>query len=206
MRGPRRGLTLVGLVGLTLLLTAAPALAAPTPSPSPAPGTGLQNATAGLQSATSGLNQPISLVLLLGASAACPGLLIMVTAFTRIVIVLGFTRTALGTQPIPPNQVLIGLSLFLTLFVMAPGLQPGQPRRRAAAAQGARSRQQQAFDRGVEPFRGFMLKQVREKDLAAVRRAVGQAGAAEPRRRPDRDAHAGLRASPSCGRPSSSAS
>lgn len=161
MRGPRRGLTVLGLVGLTLLLTAGPALAAPTPtpsaSPSPAPTTGLAHATAGL-------NQPVSLVLLLGSLSVLPGLLIMVTAFTRIVIVLGFTRSALGTQMIPPNQVIIGLSLFLTFFVMGPVFSQANHDAVQPLLKGTIT-QQQAFDRGIEPFRGFMLKQVREKDL-----------------------------------------
>ena len=95
MRGPRRGLTLLALLGAFLVLTAVPAVAAPNPSPAPAPG---------VEGVTAGLNQPVSLVLLLGSLSVLPGLLIMVTAFTRIVIVMGFTRSALGTQAIPPNQ------------------------------------------------------------------------------------------------------
>jgi flagellar biosynthetic protein FliP len=158
VRGPRRGLTLLGLVGLTLLLTAAPALAAPTPSPAPTPG------TTGLENATSGLNQPVSLVLLLGSLSVLPGLLIMVTAFTRIVIVLGFTRSALGTQAIPPNQVLIGLAMFLTFFVMGPVFSQANHDAVQPLLKG-KITQEQAFDRGIEPFREFMLKQVREKDL-----------------------------------------
>ncbi len=59
-------------------------------------------------------------MLLLGGLSLIPGMLIMVTAFTRIVIVLGFVRSALGTQGVPPNQVLIGLAMFLTFFVMGP--------------------------------------------------------------------------------------
>ena len=91
-------------------------------------------------------------------------MLIMVTAFTRIVIVMGLTRSALGTQGTPPNQVLIGLSLFLTLFVMGPALSQAneeavQPFLKGDISQG------QAFDKGIEPFRDFMLKQVREQDL-----------------------------------------
>ena len=159
MRGPRRGLTLLGLVGLTLLLTAGPALAAPSPSPAPS-----APATTGLDNATAGLNQPVSLVLLLGSLSVLPGLLIMVTAFTRIVIVLGFTRSALGTQAIPPNQVLIGLAMFLTFFVMGPVFSQANHDAVQPLLKGKIS-QEQAFDRGIEPFREFMLKQVREKDL-----------------------------------------
>ena len=159
MRGPRRGLTLLGLVGLTLLLTAGPALAAPTPSPAPT-----STGTTGLEHATAGLNQPVSLVLLLGSLSILPGMLIMVTAFTRIVIVLGFTRSALGTQAIPPNQVLIGLAMFLTFFVMGPVFSQANHDAVQPLLKG-KITQEQAFDKGIEPFRQFMLKQVREKDL-----------------------------------------
>lgn len=112
-----------------------------------------------------GLTQPVSLVLLLGALSLLPGMLIMVTAFTRIVIVMGLTRSALGTQGTPPNQVLIGLSLFLTLFVMGPALSQAnddavQPYLKREITQA------QAFERGMAPFREFMLEQVREQDLA----------------------------------------
>jgi flagellar biosynthetic protein FliP len=103
-------------------------------------------------------------VLLLGVVSLVPALLMMVTAFTRIVIVLGFTRTALGTQQIPPNQVVIGLALFLTMFVMAPtftqvnkdAVQPMLHNQIQAS---------EAFQRAQGPFKDFMLKQVREKDL-----------------------------------------
>ncbi len=149
-------------VALTLLLTtfflgvAAPALAAPSPSPTPKSGVDLRN--------TTGLTQPVSLVLLLGALSVLPGLLIMVTAFTRIVIVLGFTRSALGTQGIPPNQVLIGLSIFLTFFVMGPVFSQTNHDAVQPYLKGTIT-QQVAFDKGIAPFRTFMLKQVREKDL-----------------------------------------
>jgi flagellar biosynthesis protein FliP len=111
-----------------------------------------------------GTTDPVTLVLLLGSLSLLPGLLIMVTAFTRIVIVLGFVRSALGTQGVPPNQVLIGLALFLTFFVMGPALSEAndtalQPYLAGTISQG------EAFERGLEPFRAFMLEQVREEDL-----------------------------------------
>jgi len=93
-----------------------------------------------------------------------PSVLIMATSFTRIVIVLGLTRNALGLQGVPPNQVLIGLAVFLTLFVMGPTLQEAND----AALQPYLDGQLEfgeAYDLGVEPFRGFMLEQVREEDL-----------------------------------------
>src|SRR4051794_6031175 len=94
-----------------------------------------------------------------------PSLLIMMTGFTRILIVMSFLRNALGTQSMPPNQVLVGFSLFLTLFVMAPtfntinknALQPYLNKKITVT---------QALDRAEKPIKGFMLKQTRTSDLA----------------------------------------
>lgn len=94
-----------------------------------------------------------------------PGLLIMTTSFTRIVVVLSFLRNALGTQQAPSNQIIIGLSLFLTFFVMGPvwqqiNTQALQPYRAQTISQ------DEAFKRAIVPVRKFMLSQTREKDLA----------------------------------------
>ena len=156
-RGRRAALT--ALLTTFFLGIAAPALAAPGPTPAPTPGTGLD-----LRNGSGGLTQPVSLVLLLGSLSLLPGLLIMVTAFTRIVIVLGFTRSALGTQGVPPNQVLIGLAMFLTFFVMGPVFSQTNHDAIQPELKGTLT-QEQAFDKGLAPFRTFMLKQVREKDL-----------------------------------------
>jgi flagellar biosynthesis protein FliP len=108
---------------------------------------------------------PIQTLLFFTALSFLPALLLMMTGFTRIVIVLGLMRQALGTQAAPPNQVVIGLSLFLTFFVMSPTLdkvytQAYQPF----------SANQIAFDealkRGEVPMREFMLKQTRQTDVA----------------------------------------
>lgn len=94
-----------------------------------------------------------------------PGLLIMTTSFTRIVVVLSFLRTAIGTQQAPSNQIVIGLSLFLTFFVMSPiwqqvNTQALEPYKANAITQ------QQAIEKGVAPIRKFMFAQTREKDMA----------------------------------------
>ncbi len=94
-----------------------------------------------------------------------PGLMMMTTSFTRIVIVLSFLRTALGTQQSPPNQIIVALSLFLTFFVMSPvwqqvNTQAIQPYRAAQITQ------EEALKRAQVPMRKFMLSQTREKDLA----------------------------------------
>lgn len=102
---------------------------------------------------------------LLTVLSLAPAFAIMVTSFTRIVIVLSFLRQAIGTQQVPPNQVLISLALFLTVFVMAPVGQTVY----SEALQPLFAEQisyEDAWKRGIQPVRAFMLKQMREKDLA----------------------------------------
>lgn len=106
----------------------------------------------------------IQILILLTVLSLAPALFIMVTSFTRIVIVLAFLRQALGTQAVPPNQVLLSLALFLTMFIMAPvgqavynnALQP---------LMAEQISYEDAWKKGIEPVRTFMLRQVREKDL-----------------------------------------
>ncbi|MDQ2079948.1 flagellar type III secretion system pore protein FliP [Xanthobacteraceae bacterium Astr-EGSB] len=106
----------------------------------------------------------VQLIALLTVLSLAPSILVMVTSFTRIVVVLSLLRTALGTATAPPNSVIISLALFLTGFVMAPALQ-------SAYDLGVRPLINneigidQAFERSSEPLRGFMLKNVRDKDL-----------------------------------------
>jgi flagellar biosynthetic protein FliP len=105
------------------------------------------------------------IMLLLGALAVLPSVLLVTTGFTRILIVLGFVRNALGTQSIPPNQVLVGIALFLSLFVMAPTFHKVDK----AAIEPYRHHSidaHQALVRGIEPVRTFMFKQTRDSDLA----------------------------------------
>lgn len=107
----------------------------------------------------------LQILFLLTILSLAPAILIMMTSFTRIIIILSFLRNALGTQQMPPNQVLIGLALFLTFFVMAPigaeindnALQPYLNEEIG---------QEEALTRAVRPLRQFMLKHTREKDLA----------------------------------------
>jgi flagellar biosynthetic protein FliP len=106
----------------------------------------------------------VQLVALLTVLSVAPSILVMVTSFTRIVVVLSLLRTALGTATAPPNAVIVSLALFLTVFVMGPAFQ-------RAYDQGIKPlvaneiEPEQAFERSTEPFRGFMLKNVRDKDL-----------------------------------------
>jgi flagellar biosynthetic protein FliP len=106
----------------------------------------------------------LQLIAVVTVLSLAPSILVMVTSFTRIVVVLSLLRTALGTATAPPNTVIVSLALFLTMFVMAPAFQ-------RAYDQGIKPlvaneiEPDQAFERSAEPFRGFMLKNVREKDL-----------------------------------------
>jgi flagellar biosynthetic protein FliP len=107
----------------------------------------------------------VQLLLLIAGITLVPALLFTVTGFTRILIVLGFIRSGLGTPTSPPNQVLVGIALFLTLFVMAPtfnaiksdAIEPLQKKQISQA---------EALKRGEKPMREFMFKQTRTKDLA----------------------------------------
>lgn len=106
----------------------------------------------------------VQILILLTVLSLAPALFIMVTSFTRIVIVLSFLRQALGTQAVPPNQVLLSLAMFLTMFIMAPVGQAVY----AGALKPLMDDQisyEEAWKKGSEPVRGFMLRQVREKDL-----------------------------------------
>lgn len=106
----------------------------------------------------------LRIVLMLTVLTLAPAILIMMTSFTRIVVVLGFVRQALGTQQMPPNQLIVGLSLFLTFFVMAPTIK--QISTQAIDPYLAEKIDQTtAFERAEAPIREFMFAQTREKDL-----------------------------------------
>lgn len=104
-------------------------------------------------------------LILLSSMAFIPAALLMMTSFTRIVIVLGLLRTAIGTQSAPPNQVLLGLALFLTFFVMSPVLTEIYQTSWQKLANDEITLQQFA-EEGSQPLRGFMLAQTRETDLS----------------------------------------
>jgi flagellar biosynthetic protein FliP len=121
----------------------------------------------------------LQILILMTAVTLLPGIVLMMTAFTRIVIVLAILRQALGAGQAPPNQVLIGLSLFLTLFVMGPvvdkintdALQPYMSEQIDATT---------ALQRGSEPLKRFMLDQTRESDIATFVRISGGKGFEKP--------------------------
>ena len=110
----------------------------------------------------------LQMLLVLTVISLAPSILIMLTSFTRIVIVLHFTRAALGTQTVPPNQVIIGLSLFLTFFVMSPvydsALKPLSNNEISV---------EEAYETGIKPLKSFMLKQTSTKDLDTFFKIAG---------------------------------
>ncbi|WP_127580634.1 flagellar type III secretion system pore protein FliP [Paenibacillus koleovorans] len=111
-----------------------------------------------------GATNTITLILIITILSLAPSILIMMTCFTRIVIVLGFVRTSLGTQQMPPNQVLIGIALFMTLFVMAPTI--GEINETAVQPYLKNQlTQTQALGQAAVPLKKFMIAQTREKDL-----------------------------------------
>ena len=107
----------------------------------------------------------MQIFLLMTVLSLAPAILIMLTSFTRVVIVLSLLRRALGTMQMPPNQVLIGLALFLTFFIMTPVWQQINQTALQPYLED-KIEQKQALQKAAEPLRGFMFKQTREKDLA----------------------------------------
>ncbi|MEA1961745.1 MAG: flagellar type III secretion system pore protein FliP [Bacillota bacterium] len=142
-----------------LLFVSAPVMAEPFSIPS----INLQigDGAAGPQ----GLSTALQILALLTVLTLAPAILILLTSFTRIIVVLAFIRSSLATQQMPPNQILIGLALFLTFFVMAPTWQQVNSEGLQPYLQGEIA-EEEAFQKGMEPLREFMIKQTREKDLA----------------------------------------
>ncbi|MCW3792183.1 MULTISPECIES: flagellar type III secretion system pore protein FliP [Paenibacillus] len=106
----------------------------------------------------------LSIILLITVLSIAPAMLVLMTSFTRIVIVLGFVRTSLGTQQMPPNQVLVGLALFLTLFIMSPTLSSINQVALQPYLQGELT-QTEALEKAADPIKKFMFTHTREKDL-----------------------------------------
>jgi flagellar biosynthetic protein FliP len=148
-------------------VAAAPVPAAPRGPKAPSGGTADGDVTIKFNDLTKKPSTPILTLLGLTLLSLLPAILLTCTSFTKILVVLGLTRNALGLQQIPPNQVLAGLALFLSLFIMSPvlgqmnddGLQP--------YLKGDKT-QSQAWHDGVEPLRGFMLKQTGDKEIALL--------------------------------------
>jgi flagellar biosynthesis protein FliP len=151
-----------------LLLLAQPALAAPVQG---LPALTVQPAAGGGQTWT----LSVQVLLLMTALTLLPALLLTATAFTRIVVVLGLLRYALGTGQTPSNQILVGLALFLTFFVMAPVFEQSYSAGIEPYVEG-RLELQPAWQKASEPLRGFMLRQTRDSDLLLYARLSGREG------------------------------
>lgn len=153
-------LTLLGLVlaGFWTGLLADPVVAEPFEIPN-------INLQIGGEDNPDALSTTLQLILLLTVLSLAPAIVILLTSFTRIIVVLSFLRSSLATNQMPPNQILIGLALFLTFFVMAPTLQEVNSEAIQPLLQGELN-QEDAYTSGMAPIRTFMFEQTREKDLA----------------------------------------
>jgi flagellar biosynthetic protein FliP len=132
-------------------------------------------------------SQSLLIIVLITLLSVAPALLIMLTGFTRIVIVLSLTRNALGLHTIPPNQVIVGLAMFLSFFVMSPTFSDINKNAVQPLLHGQKT-QAQAYDAAVTPLRTFMLKQTRKGELALF------SSAANGGKRPDKPEDVGLAA------------
>ena len=111
------------------------------------------------------LSVTLQILLLLTILTLAPAIIIMLTSFVRIVVIFSFLRHAIGTHQMPPNQILVGLAIILTAFIMAPTITQINEKALQPYLQDEIT-QKEAYDSGIKPLREFMLKQVREKDLA----------------------------------------
>ncbi len=174
---PTKGAALFGLlVSAVILLGWAPLLSAADTIPIPSINIGVGTATNPNQVATT-----LEIVLLLTILTLAPAILVMITSFTRVIVVLSFIRHALGTQQMPPNQVLVGLALFLTFFIMAPTWSKVYSQA-VAPYMAEKITVKEAYDKAMVPLRDFMFRQVKERDLGLF---VRLAKIKEPRNRKD---------------------
>ncbi|MHA6721744.1 flagellar type III secretion system pore protein FliP [Sphingomonas sp. RS2018] len=153
---------------MTMMLVAFPAFAQTVPPvpPPAAPGVGdaVDRALGQLGGGQAPLSLSLQVLIIMGLLTILPSLLLMMTSFTRIVIVLAILRQALGLQNSPPNQVIIGLSLFLSMFVMAPVISEVNTNAIQPYAAG-RIQATQLIEEGGKSFHAFMVKQTRVKDV-----------------------------------------
>lgn len=130
-------------------------------------------------SVTNGSSEAVNLYFLLFIIALIPSFLVLTTSFTRIIVVLSFTRNALGTQQSPPNQILVGLALFLSVFVMRPIYNQVNEEALQPMLAGEISREE-ALSTAEEPIKGFMLEQTRTSDLELFVQLSGDSFPEEP--------------------------
>lgn len=154
------------LVGGLLLMVALAALTSCAQATTGADGQAAATPTGGIDTQSpQNVSAAIQILLFVTVLSLAPAILVMVTSFTRVIVVLSLVRNAIGIPQLPPNQVLIGLALFLTAFVMAPAIKTINKEALQPYMNGQLS-QEEALKRGEQPLRTFMLKQTREQDLA----------------------------------------
>ena len=154
-----------GMASVTVLLAAHPALG--------------QSFSLDLGQGPTSTGRIIQLFILITVLSLAPSILVMVTSFTRIVVVLSFLRTAMGTQQTPPNQVMISLALFLTIFIMMPTLEKSWEQGVRPFIDGEID-EKQAFARSSAPVHEFMRRHVREQDLKLFMDAAKTGEVARP--------------------------
>jgi flagellar biosynthesis protein FliP len=188
------GLIVLATILLAVLFgTTAPASAAPAASAMPAVASGPAAApkpdpknskddgtvTVDVNGPDGKPNSAIVIFLALTVLSVAPALLLLCTSFTKIFVVLSITRNALGLTSVPPNQVLAGLALFLSLFIMGPVLSDMNAKGVQPYLKGEKT-QSQAFEAGVEPLRKFMLEHTREEEIALLTKAADAERPANP--------------------------
>lgn len=161
-------------VALTVLtaMAALPAYAQAAPD---AGGLGADAFFTGLQGAAAPerISTTLFVLVVLTVLSIAPAILVMTTSFLRLIVVLGFLRQAMATQQSPPNQVLIGMALFLTFFIMAPTYTRAYREAYVPYVVEQSIGQEEALDRALEPIREFMFRQTRPKDLALFLEIAG---------------------------------
>ncbi len=179
---PAQALTLAAPASAVILAAPVPAAVDPvdpTPPADPAAPSSDPTVSIDINGIDGGPSSPIVVLLTITLLSVAPSLLLMMTSFTKIFVVLALTRNALGMTGVPPNQVLAGLALFLSLFIMAPVVGDVNEVAVQPYLTGA-STFSEAVESGSGPLREFMLAQTREADLALVTRAADQPNPESP--------------------------
>ncbi|PPK94527.1 flagellar biosynthetic protein FliP [Kineococcus xinjiangensis] len=169
--GISTGITAAAPAALPVVLPAATGPQGPAGPGAPEGPAGVDVTVNGINGTDGKPSQSITIIIAMTVLSVAPALLLLTTSFTKILVVLGLTRNALGLTGTPPNQVLAGLALFLTMFIMAPtftaindiAIQPYLKGEKTATV---------AFDEGSKPLKEFMLKQTRQEELALMTKAA----------------------------------
>ena len=184
----RHLMLLLGALALALFVVSpafaqAAAPAAPVAVPTPGAGDAIDRALGELGGGDAPLSLSLQVLIIMGLLTILPGILLMMTSFTRIIIVLAILRQALGLQQTPPNQVLVGLSLFLSFFIMAPTLNQINSVAIQPYAEG-RIGATEMIEKAGAPLHAFMLAQTRVKDITMFAGIAKMGPIAEPKDTP----------------------